>query len=79
MINIALYAFSDALHMLLRNQVEKRAVLENLDLILLCLDEALNDGYVTNRASFCVLSAHCELTLTSSHSLHSVIMETDSV
>ena len=30
MINIALSAFSDAVHMLLRNQVEKRAVLENL-------------------------------------------------
>ena len=30
MINTALSAFSDAVHMLLRNQVEKRAVLENL-------------------------------------------------
>ena len=79
MINTALSAFADALHMPLRNQVEKMAVLENLVLIVLCLDETIDDRYVTNRASFCVLSAHCELTWTSSHSLHSVIMEIDSV
>jgi coatomer subunit zeta len=47
MINTALSAFSDAVHMLLRNQVEKRAVLENLDLVLLCLDETIDEGYVT--------------------------------
>ena len=46
MISTALSAFSDAVHMLLRNQVEKRAVLENLDLVLLCLDETIDDGYV---------------------------------
>ena len=46
MINTALSAFSDAVHMLLRNQVEKRAVLENLDLVLLCLDETIDEGYV---------------------------------
>ena len=46
MINAALSAFSDAIHMLLRNQVEKRAVLENLDLVLLCLDETIDEGYV---------------------------------
>ena len=47
MISTALSAFSDAVHMLLRNQVEKRAVLENLDLVLLCLDETIDEGYVT--------------------------------
>lgn len=47
MINTALSAFSDAVHMLLRNQVEKRAVLENLDLVLLCLDETIDEGCVT--------------------------------
>ena len=47
MISAALSAFSDAVHMLLRNQVEKRAVLENLDLVLLCLDETIDEGYVT--------------------------------
>ena len=46
MISAALSAFSDAVHMLLRNQVEKRAVLENLDLVLLCLDETIDEGYV---------------------------------
>ena len=47
MISAALSAFSDAVHMLLRNQVEKRAVLENLDLVLLCLDETIDEGCVT--------------------------------
>lgn len=46
MMHAALVAFSDAVHMLLRNQVEKRAVMENLDLVLLCLDETIDDGYV---------------------------------
>ena len=36
--------FSDAVNMLLRNSVEKRAVLENLDLVLLWLDETIDDG-----------------------------------
>lgn len=42
----ALHAFTDAVGMLLKNQVEKRAVLENLDLVLLCLDETIDDGCV---------------------------------
>ena len=46
MLHAALVAFSDAVHMLLRNQVEKRGVLENLDLVLLCLDETIDDGCV---------------------------------
>jgi hypothetical protein len=41
----ALQALSDALSQLLRNQLEKRAVLENLDLVVLCLDETIDDGY----------------------------------
>lgn len=44
MLNSALVAFSDAVMLLLRNQVEKRGVLENLDLVLLCLDETIDDG-----------------------------------
>lgn len=47
MLHSALVAFSDAVHMLLRNQVEKRGVLENLDIVLLCLDETIDDGYAT--------------------------------
>jgi hypothetical protein len=39
----ALQALSGALPMLLRNQLEKRGVLENLDLVVLCLDETIDD------------------------------------
>lgn len=55
MLHSALVAFSEAAHMLLRNQVEKRAVLENLDLLVLCLDETIDDGYVCSLLSldFC--------------------------
>ena len=89
MINTALSAFSDAAHMLLRNQVEKRAVLENLDLVLLCLDETIDEGYVAT-ISFSHLqpSLSTELFFIScppvraylifSHSLRSIIVETDS-
>ena len=48
MLHSALMAFSDAVHILLRNSVEKRGVLENLDLVLLCLDETIDDGCVVN-------------------------------
>lgn len=44
MLNAGLHAYMDALNMLLRNQVEKRSVLENLDVALLCLDETIDDG-----------------------------------
>lgn len=45
MLNAALNAYIDAVSMLLRNQFEKRSVLENLDLVLLCLDETIDEGY----------------------------------
>lgn len=44
MISIALNSLTDALTMLLRNSLEKRGILENLDLVLLCLDETIDDG-----------------------------------
>lgn len=44
MLNSALSAFCDALQVLLRGQVERRAVLENFDLVMLCLDETIDDG-----------------------------------
>lgn len=44
MINLALSSLTDALTMLLRNSLEKRGILENLDLVLLCLDETIDDG-----------------------------------
>ena len=86
MISAALSAFSDAVHMLLRNQVEKRAVLENLDLVLLCLDETIDEGCVTRslpptspwknvpRSS----SVFYELTAGIPHPVYSIIVETDS-
>jgi hypothetical protein len=55
MLYSGLTAFMDAAHLLLRNQVEKRAVLENLDCVILCLDETIDDGYVLLLA---VVSAH---------------------
>ena len=56
-INTAPSAFPDALHVLLRNQAEKRAVLENFDLVLLCLDETIEDGYVTTSLLPCPVCA----------------------
>jgi hypothetical protein len=44
MLHSALQAFFDAVSLLLRSQVEKRSVLENLDMVLLCLDETIDDG-----------------------------------
>ena len=46
MLSTALNSLVDAFNLLSRGQLEKRAVLENLDLILLCLDEAVDDGCV---------------------------------
>ncbi|KAG8687689.1 Golgi-to-ER vesicle coat component [Ceratobasidium sp. 394] len=46
MIHTALTGFTDALSLLLRGQVEKRAILENLDLTLLALDESIDDGII---------------------------------
>ena len=55
MLHAALVAFSDAVYMLLRNQVEKRGVLENLDLVLLCLDETIDDGYACSFVPFLII------------------------
>ncbi|CAE6443076.1 unnamed protein product [Rhizoctonia solani] len=46
MTHSALVGFTDALSLLLRGQVEKRAILENLDLTLLALDETIDDGII---------------------------------
>ena len=56
MLHSALSAFSDAVHMLLRNQVEKRGILENLDLVLLCLDETIDDGIIVETDSTTIAS-----------------------
>lgn len=71
MINSALNALCDAISLLLRGQVEKRGVLENLDLMLLCLDETIDDGCVFT-LFFCFLSSYeWQLYL-------SIIVDTDS-
>lgn len=41
-----LQGFFDAVSTLLRNNVEKRTALENLDLILLCIDEMVDEGII---------------------------------
>ncbi|KAG2032299.1 Longin-like domain-containing protein [Suillus americanus] len=56
MLYSALTAFCDAVHLLLRNQVEKRAVLENLDMVLLCLDETIDDGIIVETDSTTIAS-----------------------
>ncbi|TFL02812.1 coatomer protein [Pterulicium gracile] len=56
MLSAALNALVDALQMLLRNQVEKRGVLENLDLVVLCLDETVDDGIIVDTDSSAIAS-----------------------
>ncbi|KAK9110430.1 hypothetical protein Sjap_018490 [Stephania japonica] len=46
-----LQGFFDAVSLLLRGNVEKQEALENLDLILLCLDEIVDGGYNVNFVS----------------------------
>ncbi|GAA5944172.1 hypothetical protein JCM3775_001087 [Rhodotorula graminis] len=46
MLHATLTAFYDAVAMLLRHQVEKRSILENLDLVVLALDETIDNGIV---------------------------------
>ncbi|XP_020571745.1 coatomer subunit zeta-2-like [Phalaenopsis equestris] len=41
-----LQGFFDAVGLILRNNVDKRTALENLDLILLCLDEIIDGGMI---------------------------------
>ena len=43
---MALNAFHDAISLLLKGQVEKRSVLEGLDMVLLAADETIDDGSV---------------------------------
>ncbi|WVQ99051.1 hypothetical protein IAU59_006183 [Kwoniella sp. CBS 9459] len=46
MLNQTLGAFHDAVHLLLRGQIEKRNVLEGLDMVLLAADETVDDGVI---------------------------------
>jgi hypothetical protein len=68
MLSQTLTAFHDAVSLLLRGQVERRNVLEGLDLVLLAADETVDDGWVFlllppffsssvfSTASFCLAS-----------------------
>ena len=56
MLSQTLTAFHDAVSLLLRGQVERRNVLEGLDLVLLAAVETVDDGYV-----FCYSSLPCSL------------------
>ncbi|KAF9028566.1 coatomer protein [Hymenopellis radicata] len=56
MLSTALNSFADALSLLLRNQLEKRAVLENLDMVLLCLDETIDDGIIVDTDAAAIAS-----------------------
>ncbi|KAI5826414.1 hypothetical protein K523DRAFT_249028, partial [Schizophyllum commune Tattone D] len=51
MLSTALNSPVDAFNLLLRWQLEKRAVLENLDLFVLCPDEAAGDGIIPDTDS----------------------------
>ena len=48
MISTALNSLTDALLLLLQNPLEKHSLLENLDLVLLCVDETIDDGWVVS-------------------------------
>ncbi|CAM0950769.1 hypothetical protein ACUV84_037964 [Puccinellia chinampoensis] len=45
-ISNVLQGFADSVGLLLRGDVEKRTALENLDLILLCIDEIIDGGII---------------------------------
>lgn len=56
MISVALTQLLEALTMLMRNSVEKRGILENLDLVLLCLDETIDDGIIIDTDAAAIAS-----------------------
>ncbi|ORX50701.1 snare-like protein [Piromyces finnis] len=39
-------SFIDALNILLKNQVEKRVIMDNMDVVFLCIDECLDEGII---------------------------------
>ncbi|KAG6809631.1 hypothetical protein H0H92_015475 [Tricholoma furcatifolium] len=56
LLSVALGSFYDAMAILVRNPLEKRNLMENLDLILLCLDEVLDDGIIVDTDSVAIAS-----------------------
>ncbi|KAI9256498.1 Longin-like domain-containing protein [Phascolomyces articulosus] len=51
-----LNAFYDAVSTLLRFQVEKRSVMDNLDLVVLCLDETVDGGIILETDANAIVS-----------------------
>ncbi|KAG9284486.1 hypothetical protein G9A89_014090 [Geosiphon pyriformis] len=51
-----LNAFYDAVSSLLRQQVEKRSIMDNLDLVVLALDETIDDGIALETDSSVIVS-----------------------
>ncbi|KAI8366102.1 clathrin adaptor complex small chain-domain-containing protein [Radiomyces spectabilis] len=49
-------AFYDAVSTLLRYQVEKRSVMDNLDLVVLCLDETVDGGIILETDANAIVS-----------------------
>ncbi|KDN53155.1 putative RET3-coatomer complex zeta chain [Tilletiaria anomala UBC 951] len=49
-------AIYDSISLLLRGQVEKRAILENLDLVTLAIDECVDDGIILETDSTAIAS-----------------------
>ncbi|KDE04861.1 hypothetical protein MVLG_04721 [Microbotryum lychnidis-dioicae p1A1 Lamole] len=56
MLQGVLNAFYDAVSLLLRHQVEKRAILENLDLVVLALDETVDNGIILETDAIAIAS-----------------------
>ncbi|KAK9896030.1 snare-like protein [Cystobasidium minutum MCA 4210] len=56
MLQNVLIAFHDAVSLLLRHSIEKRSVLENLDLVVLALDETVDDGIILETDSTAIAS-----------------------
>ncbi|CAG8542307.1 106_t:CDS:2 [Funneliformis caledonium] len=55
-LNNILNAFYDSVSSLLRHQVEKRTLVDNLDLVVLTLDETIDDGIVLETDSSVIVS-----------------------
>ncbi|ORY98611.1 clathrin adaptor complex small chain-domain-containing protein [Syncephalastrum racemosum] len=51
-----LNAFYDAVSTLLRFQVEKRSIMDNLDLVVLCLDETVDGGVILETDANAIVS-----------------------
>jgi len=58
MLQNVLYAFFEAVSLLLRHQIEKRSILENLDLVVLALDETVDDGIILE-TDYTAIASRC--------------------